>query len=432
MEVQEYLEKYKNDKKFFSRSSAFSRFLWWCSGADRVLMESSPMKDRVKFAGLGGIVLATGVLAAVSGGYAFYTIFSPKGNAVSDVIHYDIIIETIIAGFVWGLIIFNLDRFIVSSTGKGDGTERMTPREWLNAIPRIIIALILGFVISTPLELRILETEIDAILLQEQKDFLNTLNKKTDLEANNQITIEKESLVKRENELREIEVTFEKLRIEINEKEEKLEEEVAGNIGSGRRGEGPAARRIENSKNRLENELKQLKLTKAPEIERIKKEIIKSNEKINEINQERDKNKTDNLQASYRLDGILKRIQISHEESNIWIAIWLTLLCIELGPIFFKMQLTKGTYDFLQENMDKKILAHSGIIRKEEIFQDEKDGAVYREYHEYLEEKQEQEKTKEKLQKNHDLNQKIIKSWHANKSSEIEQNPEKFYDTEDS
>ena len=34
-----------------------------------------------------------------------------------------------IFGCIWGLIIFNIDRFIVASTGKGDGTEAITSGE---------------------------------------------------------------------------------------------------------------------------------------------------------------------------------------------------------------------------------------------------------------------------------------------------------------
>jgi hypothetical protein len=67
-------------------------------------------------------------------------------------------IGSLIFGIVWGLIIFNLDRFIVSSTGKGDGTDKITWREVGQALPRIIIALILGFAISAPLEIKILES----------------------------------------------------------------------------------------------------------------------------------------------------------------------------------------------------------------------------------------------------------------------------------
>ena len=55
-----------------------TRKLWWCAGADEFFLKRSPKQDRVKYAGIGGIVLATGLLAAVSGAFAFYTIFKTK------------------------------------------------------------------------------------------------------------------------------------------------------------------------------------------------------------------------------------------------------------------------------------------------------------------------------------------------------------------
>ena len=58
-----------------------TKFLWWSAGADPYFMSKAPMQDRVKYAGIGGIVFCTGLLAAVSGGYAFHTIFGPKGDA---------------------------------------------------------------------------------------------------------------------------------------------------------------------------------------------------------------------------------------------------------------------------------------------------------------------------------------------------------------
>ena len=52
--------------------SRITEFLWWCAGADPYFLKISPMQDRVKYAGIGGIVLATGLLAGVSGAFAFY------------------------------------------------------------------------------------------------------------------------------------------------------------------------------------------------------------------------------------------------------------------------------------------------------------------------------------------------------------------------
>ena len=38
------------------------------------------------------------------------------------------VVLSILFGIIWGLIIFNIDRFIVASTGKGDGTDAITWR----------------------------------------------------------------------------------------------------------------------------------------------------------------------------------------------------------------------------------------------------------------------------------------------------------------
>ena len=162
--------------------SKTTRFLWWCAGADAHFLTKSPMQDRVKYAGIGGIVLCTGALAMVSGGFAFFTAFGPKAYAMDqqEAASIGFLVGTVLFGIAWGLIIFNLDRFIVSSTGKGDGTDTVTGRELLQALPRIIIALILGFAISAPLEIRILKSEIDNELDKFQKSYTQERNMQSD------------------------------------------------------------------------------------------------------------------------------------------------------------------------------------------------------------------------------------------------------------
>ncbi|GAL00194.1 hypothetical protein JCM19314_448 [Nonlabens ulvanivorans] len=63
-----------------------------------------------------------------------------------------------------GLLIFNLDRYIVSTLKKSD---KKINEIW-QATPRIILAVIIAVVISKPLELKIFEKEIDQVLLQEK------------------------------------------------------------------------------------------------------------------------------------------------------------------------------------------------------------------------------------------------------------------------
>ena len=91
-----------------------------------------------------GVVLS-GHLAgmfALAGGYAFYTVFQPKGNAMEETFDLTTLILSMVFGLFWGLMIFNLDRFIVASTGKGDSTERIRRQEFFGALPRIFMRMI--------------------------------------------------------------------------------------------------------------------------------------------------------------------------------------------------------------------------------------------------------------------------------------------------
>ena len=116
------------------------QFFWMCSGADPDLLHESPKSEQIKYAGIGGTVFFTAVMAFISGSYALFTVFDNPYIAVA-------------FGIVWGLLIFNLDRFIVSTIKKQDNFWK----ELLQASPRIILAMIIAVVISKPLEMKIFE-----------------------------------------------------------------------------------------------------------------------------------------------------------------------------------------------------------------------------------------------------------------------------------
>ncbi|MBK7666683.1 MAG: DUF4407 domain-containing protein [Sphingobacteriaceae bacterium] len=62
------------------------RLFWKASGADQYILERSTYSDQIKYVCMGGIVIATGAMAALAGGYAFYTIFEPKGSALDSIV----------------------------------------------------------------------------------------------------------------------------------------------------------------------------------------------------------------------------------------------------------------------------------------------------------------------------------------------------------
>ena len=387
--------------------------------------------DRVKYAGIGGIVFCTGLLACVSGSYAFYTIFAPKGDAVSeDPINIGWSLLSLAFGLVWGAIILNMDRFIVSSTGKGDGTDRITGNELLQALPRILIAIVLGFAISAPLEIRILKTEIDAELQKKQDNFLIDLNQKTDSITNLQMKSKKIDLSKAETEITEIESTFEKQRIEILDGRKRLEDEIAGRIGSGKAGEGPAAKAQRENLNKQEAELLEKRKTKEPEILALSDRQKRLTKEVDELDKGRDKKYKKNVIVAHQLDGLLARIQISHELS-FWVPtmIFLVLFSIEAGPIFFKMMMTKGAYEYMVENNKKKIEAYNGIVFSDKLV-DTINGAKDAEKVDFLEVTHETESKQKQLDKQGELTTQVIEKWHTKKGKEIDENPEGFYTEE--
>jgi hypothetical protein len=185
------------------KSTPLMRLLWSASGGDRYILERATYSDQIKYMCLGGIIVATGLMAALAGGYAFFTIFSPRGSAIEsenyfytikevingkeiikDITNWKLISTTILSivfGCFWGLMIFNLDRFIVSSTGKGDGTEAITWDGFKGAIPRLVLGAIIALTISKPVEIRMFKTEIDVELhnaqMEKQKEYLASIDK---------------------------------------------------------------------------------------------------------------------------------------------------------------------------------------------------------------------------------------------------------------
>lgn len=361
-----------------SNASAWTRFLWFCAGADGSLLRRCPQSDWIKYQGIGGIVFATAMLAFVSASYAFYTVFSPKTDtALQATLHPQTAVVATVAGLLWSLVIFNIDRFIVSSTGKGDGTEKITLQEFVQSLPRLLMAGIIGVCISAPLEIRILKPEIDAQLELEQNEYLRKLNGHSE----SLIQARKEELLnkadKAQQYLNERTEYFEKRRLEIKEQRHLLELEAEGRSSKGVAGRGPAWRDKKETLDKMEEELGRDTQAHQAKADVITADIAGFNKLLSQLTQELDAAKASNLAQSRHLDGLMKRIHISHEIGGLvpW-AILLLLLAVETGPIFFKMMLVQSTYDYLSENAKRLAVARAGIEMDAEVVYSEKNEAI--------------------------------------------------------
>jgi len=352
------------------KPSALTRFLWFCAGADSSLLRRCPVSDWVKYQGIGGIVLATTLLAFVSASYAFYTIFSPKTDTALavglDVTTYAI---SGVAGAIWALVIFNIDRFIVSSTGKGDGTEKISWNELQQGAPRLVMAIIIGVCISAPLEIRILKPEIDAQLELEQNEYLAELNQHSE----GLIQARKDELVgkmdKAQDSLKERRDYFETRRLEIAKQRRLLELEAEGKTSKAVAGRGPAWRDKKETLDKMEGELQDDRKSHEEKAAIFNADIDGWEANLSALAADLAAAKESNQRQARHLDGLMKRIHISHEIGGVvpW-AILLLLLAVETGPIFFKMMLVSGTYDYMLENSKRVSTARMGIELESQVF----------------------------------------------------------------
>lgn len=403
-----------------------TKFLWWSAGADPYFMRMAPMQDRVKYAGIGGIVFCTGLLAAVSGGYAFHTIFGPKGDAndYSLTTTIGIKIATVIFMLVWGLIIFNLDRFIVSSTGKGDGTDSITWKEVGQALPRIVIALILGFAISSPLEIRILESEINAELSKYQEKYTQELNRETDSTfKTKRLDLEKEK-AEYEGKKAEYEKSISLYDQQIDELVQRQQAEMQDKRAYGF---GPVAKKMQSDIETKRAEKDKFIELKKSEVAAWQKQLDFDNDQLNKLSDDLRKAQKNNEKIAHGYDGLLKRIQISHEIGGLvpWV-ILLVFLCIEMGPIFFKMMMTKGVYDFMVENYKEKRNVENGIYREDHIYEGSK-GLIHMEKWRFLDVELSKLEKQKKVQSQEKINDEIVKQWEDKKIADVKANPTKYF-----
>src|SRR5579872_441507 len=307
-----------NSKK---RQPTESHFLWWCAGAYQPILKDCP-SEQTKYAGLGGVLLATFVLAALSAGYAIYSVFNDP-------------LWAFVFALIWGLVIFNFDRFLVATMRKYGVSRRK--QLWM-AAPRIALALLIGVTIARPLELKIFEKEID-VQVAENRHKKILLNDSL-LQAEDRNTLfsaqqERERLMARKTG---IEDTLRRL-------QDAYTREADGTGGSQRRG---IAGLTHLKQDAYLSALRQF----SPELQQLQGQIGYQDSVLRETNAGREGKRRD-YEATVKADvGFLEKNKAlsdlsDRENSVFWTNLLISLLIIllETGPILSKLIMNTGPYD---------------------------------------------------------------------------------------
>ncbi len=371
-----------------TKMSGLYRFFAWCSGARLYLLKYCPT-DYNKYFGIGIIVFLTGLMASITGSYALFTIFNSIPVAL-------------VFGVFWGILIFFLDWFIISSLKK----EEKFGKELLFSLPRIILAILLAMVIATPLELKLFEKEINAELIrlksQNVIEYKNLLN--TEFDEINKLKAENQKLL---NEIKEKEKNR-------NELFDKVIKEAEGQSPTGIVGKGPVYREKKAELDRLDKQLEQINKTN-------REQIDLNNKRINELEQVKTTKTQINKAEIEKSDGLLARLQalsaLREQNATLNTAVWfifILFILIEAAPILVKLLSRRGPYDELleKEEYEKQI-----EYKKQKI----KARVLANNYIELLKQKDElqveaEKRNNEKLikeieQAKEDINKKVVEKW---------------------
>jgi hypothetical protein len=308
-------------------------FFCWCSGARLYLLKRCPT-DYNTFFGIGMIVFLTGVMASLSGSYAFFTVFQNLYMAIA-------------FGLFWGTLIFFLDWYLVSSLRK----EKKIFREIGIASPRIVLAIFLAIVISRPLELKLFEPEIEAQMQKSNRLKYNDFKTVVDESFND--------IQKLESQNTEYQDYIEGLQEKRNALFELIVAEAEGRSPTGQVGKGPVYKE-------KKREYEQINSMLEEEKRRIYPLIDQNNAQIAALRKSRQVqlNKGDGQFA--QATGFLARIEgynaLAENNSSIKYAGWFILLlfvCIETGPMLVKLISRRGAYDELLALEESRKMAES-------------------------------------------------------------------------
>lgn len=365
------------------------RFLIFASGAVPRLLLKAPT-DIPGMLALGAIVTSVGIIAATSMTFALSMAFNTSLLAVAPL------------GLAWGAIIFNLDRWLLASARKMPNIFA----DFCAMLPRFLLALLIGVVVSEPLVLRVFESAIEEQLAEQRSEKVTAagerLKEAQALVEDNQVEIERlrnlpapviPELQQKREEISELQAAIDAAKAKYDQAQLELTTEIEGLSVTGQSGCGPVCRQKTEARNIAQSEYERIFQRNAPQIDQIRADITgleeaqrqknaefeaDINAKIAQLNEESARVQAA-AQAAYdremedRPAGILERMSALHEvekkNGTLRAAHWALagmLIALDVLPVLGKFLNNRGpkrVYDMLieaeEDDMAARIEAHA-------------------------------------------------------------------------
>ncbi|CCI23193.1 DUF4407 domain-containing protein [Microcystis aeruginosa] len=330
-----------------TRLNSVQKLLIWSAGADQeILSQESCRTERYKYESIGTTVILTAIMAFCSGGYALFTVFGSLTISIS-------------LGFIWGSIIFNLDRFFILTASQNKSSSKL--QFWVGAATRLSIAILLGFIVAKPLELRLFESEINQKISQQRREREREESRKDqdtpDVKRINKINEEIDNLTREKNQASD---ALQKARIDAIE-------EIEGKGVTGKPGVGTIAKERQKNVETIEKSVTFLD-SRIQDLLKEKNSLIKKQQSSLSIKTPQKKE----WQEGSLLDRISALEALSKDDPAIAITnklITLLLIIIEIAPVLVKILSKEGLYEKLleKETIDRMNQENLGKMAEKEL-----------------------------------------------------------------
>lgn len=301
------------------------RFLIWCSGASPDAIYICPTEWN-KFSIIGATIFITAVLSFVSGSYFLSYVFTDKMTGKVEVNW----LQSIVFGLIWAFLIFTLDRSIIVSIKKTD----IFWQEFRQGIIRIILAIFIGIVIATPIELKLFRPEIISKVEENNRKEIEKAIEQTNVNLNKQLQPLQEQLNK-----------LKKIRKDYYTADSICTIEIEGLSATGKIGKGPAWQEKENTRQEKKSEWEKVK----PDYDIIQLEILRITQGSKTESPKVDTDVSDKKNKNY---GVEQSVKALYQLSGLHWFITLLFILIECLPVISKLMTKRGPYDEILDRIE--------------------------------------------------------------------------------
>jgi hypothetical protein len=357
------------------------------AGARLDVLDRAP-GDVARYATMGGVLVSTAAVAGVSAFFALNSVLSLSWPLAA------------VVGLGWAVLILNLDRLLVVSMSNAGSLRRNVTM----ALPRLLLALVMGTVVSTPLVLRIFEQEINAELttmkaeqVQQSKKALDQAYaniaelQKTEKSLQDAIAGRTSRAVSDDPDVKAAQSAYDNADKAYQEADRQAQCELDGTCGTGQRGVGESYRQkraaADSARQARDDARRKLDDATAKAGNRIQdgtaNDVAAARAKLPDVQSdlaaEEARRRSAEAAAAEAADensGLLARLEAlsritDNHPSGEWahVLLFLLFLAIEVLPVLVKMLAALGPqtlYDRLVEEQDTE-LADASRRRADEV-----------------------------------------------------------------